>query len=111
MLGGNETWIRIITKKNINKIYKFLEAKSLEAKDKGKYQPSFTYSQISRSIGMDRRSVMFACNKLAFKNNPYVKIRTTTFRSKKGVQCGERVKLIRFTKKKSAKTTNAETKK
>ena len=102
MMGGNETWIWSRTKINIDKIYKFLEEKTLEAEEKGKRQPSYTYNQIAKELGMDNYSVRFAVQKLAYKRDPYVIIKTSTYRSKKGVKCGERVKIIKFAAKKKS---------
>jgi len=85
MMGGNSTWLRAPTRHNMDKIYNFL-VKQSEGK---KRQPTFTYSQIAKHIGIQRHQVSFACKMLAFREiNPLVKIYTsTTNKTNKLIEC------------------------
>lgn len=92
MANGNESWLDVATISNIDKIYTFLESKSTP----NNRIKSFSYAAIARATNIKPAQVSFACNKMAYKVNPYFRIKASTIRSKTGVRITERVMLVRF---------------
>lgn len=92
MLGGSSTWIKPETLKNIDRIYSFLLKKTnLDAKKK----PRFSYFQISEEINVNRKSVQFAIQKLAFCDPPIVKIHAVKYPMNGSVKISEKTELVR----------------
>jgi len=97
MANGNETWIDPATRRNIEKIYDFLLARRKESLSSGKKLPRFSYAQIAHETGITPKQVQFACQKMAFKENPYFKIHAVSYGSRRGVKTCEKVELVRVT--------------
>ena len=101
MANGNTSWIDPMTKNNITLIYRFLADETRKASKEGKKRPCFNYSQIAKAIRKQRIQVSFACQKLAFAKEPFLRIEARSFRSHKGGKITEKVHLIRFTNSKN----------
>ncbi len=99
MANGNESWIHPATQRYIDIIYDFLEQKTKETlkKTNGKRRPWYSYNQIAKQTGIPNRAIRMACDKLAYKEVPFLKVRAIRYVSKQGVvRTSEKVELIRF---------------
>lgn len=94
------SWVDPATLRNIDLIYNFLFKSNVLAERKGGRRPSFSYSMISKHTGVNPRQVQFACQKLAFKKVPYLKITAISYGSGRGVKTAEKVELVRSVKEK-----------
>jgi len=101
MQNGNTTWIRAETRRNMDKIYDWLEIK-FEGKFLGNGQRTYTFLTIAKAIGVHHNRVSFACNKLAYLKNPVVRLHARKRVSKEGVRTYEGVELIRRISTKNA---------
>lgn len=96
MANNNETWIDPVTYLNIEAIYEFLLEQAKKAWSEGKRTPKYSYTQISNKIAINVKQVQFACQKLAYKMDPYIRIYAVSFGSSEGVKTSEKVELIRI---------------
>ena len=93
MANDNETWIARATLINVDLIYNFLLSKSDLEK---KHKPYFSYSEIAKAIHKDLKQVQFACQKMAYKVDPVIRIRAERIICKNGIRTSEKVQLLRL---------------
>lgn len=96
MANGNEEWVDPATLRNINKIYEFLEVRTIKAIKQKKRKPRLSYNQLSKATGITPECVQRACAKLAYKFLPFVKIYANSYRTPQGGRITQQVELIRF---------------
>jgi hypothetical protein len=106
MANNNETWIDPITLENIDKIYDFLLVESKKSWRNNRKTPKYSYSQLSEHTSINVKQVQFACQKLAYKIDPYIRIHAMSFGFSEGVKTSEKVELIRVLDNKNADDSN-----
>jgi len=90
MLNGNELWITCDQLAIINMVYDFLEENTTSKKKR------FTTSEIAVGVGKRSDSVSNALLRLAFKQNPFVRIFADRYPNKSGgVLTVQKYELIR----------------
>lgn len=96
MTNDNTTWIEPATLRNIEKIYDFLLEKTKVAQKFGRHKPKYSYSQLAKQTGINPKQVQFACQKLAFKIIPYLKITAISYGTKTGAKTTEKVEAMKL---------------
>lgn len=96
MLGGNTEWVKLKTLLNMNRIYEsLLPNTNFKAKGDAKRQQRFTYMQIAKATGIDRKQVKTAVHIMAYQKKPLVKIIASHTGKKESFKIAYQIELIR----------------